>query len=125
MAIASLRRARTALGRRHRQPAPRRARPVASPQRTLIESPMRCAFATPAAAGTAAGAGLTRIPCAHIMELSLWGGISMNITLSIDEKLAEQARLIAKSMGKSLNQLVRDHLEQLTRQDEAREEIAE
>lgn len=49
----------------------------------------------------------------------------MNITLSIDEKLAEQARLIAKSMGKSLNQLVRDHLEQLTRQDEAREEIAE
>jgi len=49
----------------------------------------------------------------------------MNITLSIDEKLAEQARLIAKSMGKSLNQLVRDHLEQLTRQDEAQEEMAE
>jgi antitoxin component of RelBE/YafQ-DinJ toxin-antitoxin module len=49
----------------------------------------------------------------------------MNITLSIDEKLAEQARLIAKSMGKSLNQLVRDHLEQLTRQDEVQEEIAE
>lgn len=49
----------------------------------------------------------------------------MNITLSIDEKLAEQARLIAKSMGKSLNQLVCDHLEQLTRQDEVQEEIAE
>ncbi|MGH8523042.1 MAG: DUF6364 family protein [Gammaproteobacteria bacterium] len=49
----------------------------------------------------------------------------MNITLSIDEKLAEQARLIAKSMGESLNQLVRDHLEQLTRQDQAQEEIAE
>jgi hypothetical protein len=49
----------------------------------------------------------------------------MNITLSIDEKLAEQARLIAKSMGKSLNQLIRDHLEQLTRQNEVQEEIAE
>ena len=49
----------------------------------------------------------------------------MNITLSIDEKLAEQARLIAKSMGKSLNQLVHDYLEQLTRQDEAQEEITE
>jgi Ribbon-helix-helix protein, copG family. len=49
----------------------------------------------------------------------------MNITLSIDEKLAEQARKIAQSMGKSLNQLVRDYLEQLTRQNEAQEEIAE
>ena len=51
--------------------------------------------------------------------------IPLNITLSIDEKLAEQARKIAQSMGKSLNQLVRDYLEQLTRQNEAQEEIAE
>jgi antitoxin component of RelBE/YafQ-DinJ toxin-antitoxin module len=37
----------------------------------------------------------------------------MNITLSIDEQLADQARLAAQSMGKSLNQAVRDYLQQL------------
>lgn len=37
----------------------------------------------------------------------------MNITLSIDERVAEGARLAAQAMGKSLNQAVRDHLEHL------------
>lgn len=37
----------------------------------------------------------------------------MNITLAIDEKVAERAREAAKAMGKSLNQAVRDYLEQL------------
>jgi antitoxin component of RelBE/YafQ-DinJ toxin-antitoxin module len=37
----------------------------------------------------------------------------MNITLSIDERIAEQARAAAATMGKSLNQAVRDYLEQL------------
>lgn len=37
----------------------------------------------------------------------------MNITLSIDEKVAEKARAAAQNMGKSLNQVVREHLEQL------------
>ncbi|MGA1286564.1 MAG: DUF6364 family protein [Rubrivivax sp.] len=37
----------------------------------------------------------------------------MNITLSIDERVAERARLAAATMGKSLNQAVRDYLEQL------------
>jgi antitoxin component of RelBE/YafQ-DinJ toxin-antitoxin module len=37
----------------------------------------------------------------------------MNITLSIDEHVAEQARKAASAMGKSLNQAVRDYLEQL------------
>lgn len=37
----------------------------------------------------------------------------MNITLSIDERVAEQARQAALAMGKSLNQAVREHLEQL------------
>jgi hypothetical protein len=37
----------------------------------------------------------------------------MNITLSIDERIAERARLAAATMGKSLNQAVRDYLEQL------------
>ena len=37
----------------------------------------------------------------------------MNITLSIDEQVAQRARGAAKKMGKSLNQAVRDYLEQL------------
>jgi Family of unknown function (DUF6364) len=37
----------------------------------------------------------------------------MNITLSIDEQIAMKARETAKKMGKSLNQVVRDYLEQL------------
>jgi hypothetical protein len=37
----------------------------------------------------------------------------MNITLSIDERVAENAREAARKMGKSLNQVVRDYLEQL------------
>ena len=44
----------------------------------------------------------------------------MNITLSIDERVAERARQAAQAMGKSLNQAVRDHLEALagmTQQD--------
>lgn len=37
----------------------------------------------------------------------------MNITLSVDEQIAQRARDAAKKMGKSLNQVVRDYLEQL------------
>lgn len=37
----------------------------------------------------------------------------MNITLSVDEQVAKRARDAAKKMGKSLNQAVRDYLEQL------------
>lgn len=49
----------------------------------------------------------------------------MNITLSVDEKTAERARRAAQAMGKSLNQLVRDYMEQLAGQDEVREAVAE
>lgn len=35
----------------------------------------------------------------------------MNLTLSIDEVLAERARAVAAGRGKSLNQLIRDLLE--------------
>lgn len=38
----------------------------------------------------------------------------MNLSLSIDEALVEQARAVAAGRGKSLNQLVRDLLEQET-----------
>ena len=37
----------------------------------------------------------------------------MNITLSVDEQVAERARQAAQAMGKSLNQAVRDYLEHL------------
>jgi antitoxin component of RelBE/YafQ-DinJ toxin-antitoxin module len=37
----------------------------------------------------------------------------MNITLSIDERVVDEARVAAQKMGKSLNQVVRDYLEQL------------
>ncbi len=37
----------------------------------------------------------------------------MNITLSIDGQVADDARKAAGAMGKSLNQAVRDYLEQL------------
>jgi hypothetical protein len=38
---------------------------------------------------------------------------AMNITLSVDEQVAQRARDAAQKMGKSLNQVVRDYLEQL------------
>ena len=37
----------------------------------------------------------------------------MNITLSVNEQVAQRARDAAQKMGKSLNQAVRDYLEQL------------
>ena len=39
----------------------------------------------------------------------------MNITLSIDDEMVKEARKVAQSMGKSLNQLIREDLERLTR----------
>ena len=49
----------------------------------------------------------------------------MNLTLSIDDRLLEEAREVARSMGKSVNQIVREHLEQLTSKDEAERDVEE
>jgi hypothetical protein len=49
----------------------------------------------------------------------------MNITLSIDAKTVEAARGIARSLGKSLDRLVQDYLEQLTREADIRAEMEE
>jgi replicative DNA helicase len=49
----------------------------------------------------------------------------MNITLSVDERVAENAREAARKMGKSLNQAVRDYLEQLAGQDRRQQECDE
>ncbi len=42
----------------------------------------------------------------------------MNITLAVDEQVVERARKAARAMGKSLNQAVRDYLEQLAGADQ-------
>ena len=42
----------------------------------------------------------------------------MNVTLSIDDRVVAEARRIAVDRGTSLNQIVRDHLNELTRADD-------
>lgn len=49
----------------------------------------------------------------------------MNLTLSIDDRLLKEAREVARSMGKSVNQLVREYLEQLTSKDDPERDIEE
>lgn len=46
----------------------------------------------------------------------------MNITLAIDDDLVREARKVARVMGKSLNQVVRDYLERLTDRDRAEQD---
>ena len=48
----------------------------------------------------------------------------MNVTLSIDERVVAEARRIAALRGTSLNQLVRDYLQELTRSDDAEAVVA-
>jgi antitoxin component of RelBE/YafQ-DinJ toxin-antitoxin module len=47
----------------------------------------------------------------------------MNITLSVDEKLADEARRAAQSMGMSLNQAVRVSLERLAGREQLEAEL--
>ena len=49
----------------------------------------------------------------------------MNVTLAIDDELLREARKVAQSMGKSVNQLIREYLERLTRRDDAAGDIEE
>lgn len=49
----------------------------------------------------------------------------MNITLSVDEGVVKGARKRAASMGKSLNQLVREYLQQLAGGNDAQKDVAE
>lgn len=49
----------------------------------------------------------------------------MNITLSVDEEVADQARRAASAMGKSLNQAVRDYLETLAGAEQRAAELRE
>lgn len=38
----------------------------------------------------------------------------MNLTLSLDEQLVEQARIVAAARGISLNRMIREELERMT-----------
>jgi hypothetical protein len=49
----------------------------------------------------------------------------MNITLSIDEKTVIAARKVAAAMGKSLNELIREDLERLTRKQRSEQDFLE
>ena len=49
----------------------------------------------------------------------------MNVTLSIDEQVVTRARQIAAVRGTSLNQLIRDYLEVLTRPGEVKAVLEE
>jgi antitoxin component of RelBE/YafQ-DinJ toxin-antitoxin module len=49
----------------------------------------------------------------------------MNITLAINDELVMEAREVAQAMGKSLNQLVREYLEQITQRDQPACDVAE
>ena len=50
--------------------------------------------------------------------------VDMNITLSIDEKLAERARKRAGVLGKSLNEYIRESLQRLAGEDEMEARIS-
>lgn len=49
----------------------------------------------------------------------------MNLTLAVDEAVADRARRAAQAMGKSLNQVVREYLEQLAGDASIEAEISE
>lgn len=49
----------------------------------------------------------------------------MNVTLSLDDRVVTEARRIAALRGTSLNQLVRDFLNDLTRVDDVESVIAQ
>jgi plasmid stability protein len=49
----------------------------------------------------------------------------MNLTLSVDDEVVRQARLRAEAMGKSVNQLVREYLEQLAGRSDREALVAE
>lgn len=50
---------------------------------------------------------------------------AMNVTLSIDDRILEEARRIASNRGTSLNQMIRDYLQELTRTGDVTTVVAE
>lgn len=48
----------------------------------------------------------------------------MNITLAVDDEVLKKAREAAQAQGKSVNQLVREYLEQFSAQSDLEQAIA-
>ena len=76
--------------------------------RTLTKVTFKAAFLSPSVAPSSVGCHShdSRVHCLRMK----------NITLSADEQLIEQARLLAKSRHKTLNAVFREWLEQFTAQ---------
>jgi hypothetical protein len=51
--------------------------------------------------------------------------VFVNLTLSLDEQLVTRARKRAEAMGKSLNQMIRDYLQNVAGGDDAERSIRE
>ncbi len=51
--------------------------------------------------------------------------VSVNITLSLDEQTVARARKKAETLGKSLNQLIREYLQRLAGGDDPEQSIEE
>ena len=51
--------------------------------------------------------------------------VDVNVTLSVDDEVVRRARRRAESLGKSVNQLVREYLEQLGGKSDPDEDAAE
>ena len=51
--------------------------------------------------------------------------VFMNLTLSVDEELVQRARRRAEALGTSVNQLVREYLEQLAGNTDPKADAAE
>jgi hypothetical protein len=49
----------------------------------------------------------------------------MNLTLAIDQQVVERARRVARAMGKSLNEIVREYLSSLSAEDDVRRDMDE
>jgi hypothetical protein len=49
----------------------------------------------------------------------------MSLTLSVDKQLVERARRVARAMGKSLNELVREYLRNLAGDEDAKRDMEE
>jgi hypothetical protein len=49
----------------------------------------------------------------------------MNLTLSLDKQLVVRARKRASTLGKSLNQMIRDYLQRVAGGDDAEQSIEE
>jgi len=51
--------------------------------------------------------------------------VYVNLTLSIDERVVKRARRVAESLGMSLNQAVRQYLDELAGGDSVERDLAE